>query len=154
MQRTPENLEDTREFPAKPAPAIARSLREGMHTRAQPRIVEGPALDFDFPREDTREVVLTDGKGGKRALSENEQLSEMVRIIFVLNMLEGKISEFLPSCGEGAGERLEMALKEAARKASLVERGRSPKQEFLSQVPAPLLPPVLGFYSRAGAMEV
>ena len=154
MQRMPENLEDTREFPVKPAPAVARSLCEGMHMRVQGRIAENPIPDFDIPRDDTKEIVLMDGKGGKRTLSRNEQLAEMVRIIFVLNRLEGKLSEFLPSCGAGASERLEKALKEAARKASLVEEGRSPKQEFLSKVPAPLMPPVLGFYDRAGAMEV
>ena len=153
MHGVPGNWEDTREFLVKPAPAVARSMREGMHIKVQARIAENPVPDFDAPREDTKEIVLMDGKGSKRTLSDNEQLAEMVRIIFVLNRLEGKLSEFLP-CGAGAGEGLEKALKEAARKASLVEAGRSPKQEFLSQIPAPLLPPVLGFYDRAGAMEV
>lgn len=153
MHRVPGNWEDTNRFLVTPAPEVARSMREGMHREVRARVEERQA-DSIMPPEDTKEIVLADGKGGKRTLSKNDQLAEMVAIVRVLNRMDGKTCEFVRGCGREECLRMERSLQEAAERASLVGEGLSPKQEFLSHVPASLLPPVLEFYGRAGAMEV
>lgn len=143
----PEGQEDTRDFPVKPEPAIARSAREGMHPaircsaekRAPPFIMRQP--------EDTREIVTGGEMGGRRLLSGSEQIAEMLGIIFVLNRMEGRISEFLAGSVDCAA--LENGLMEAARRASLVEEGRSPKQEFFSKIPAELFVPAKAVFRAA-----
>lgn len=147
-QRPRFNPDDTQEFPLKPEPMVSRSIREGMRIMAKPAPPRESVPDFDEEPADTREVLLLGRAPGRRLLSDKEQLAEMCRVRLVLDAMKGRIQDFLPPCNAGASGRLEGALADAASRAFLVAKGRSPKQEFFSHIPSPLMAPAIGMYGR------
>jgi len=150
-----QSREDTRRFRITPAPAVASSPHEGLQKplRPAPRPRADARADAEIHvSEQTREIVPGSPRHAN-GLSHSQQIAEMVEIILVLNQLEGKLGSFLPHLGAAEHERLESGLGEAARRASEVKPGMSPKQEFFAHIPIALHPPVSFIYRKADAME-
>jgi hypothetical protein len=152
-----QSREDTRRFRVTPAPAVASSPHEGLQKplRAAPKPKADARADAEFSaQEQTRELIPGSAGHASGSLSHEQQIAEMLELILVLSRLERGLGGFLRGLSADGIAELESGLKEAARRASEVAEGGSPKREFFARIPIELQPHARDFYKKADAMEV